>query len=445
MTDALITDLGKISSVSVISRTSSMQYKRTKKTLPAIARELNVDAIVEGAVLQSANRVRITAKLVEARSDRHLWAESYEGDLRDVLTMQSRTARDIANHIRVNVTALEHVESTGARRVNPEAHEAYLKARYENRWTEDGLKKSIEYFELAIRKAPNYAPAWAGLSEASFSLGSFGFWPRRLACDKARVAAIRAVELDETLSDAHRALALAMVPLFASKEAEARQLWSFREKEMKRAIALNPNDAVNHQTYGYFLSGLGRLEEAVAEMNRARELDPLDPGMRNALGATLYRAGRYDEAFEQYRAAPDPDANSERRHRRMAAIYERKGMRKEAAAELVTAMRLAGKERLAASVEQQFASSGYAQAKRFFLRADLEELRDRAKRGRSSLAGEIAADYALLGDKEKAFRWLAEAFRQGEVAVSFLKVDDSFESLRTDPRFQDLLRRAGLM
>jgi len=434
MTEALITDLGKIGELRVISRTSAMHYKGTRKTLPEITQELNVDAVIEGAVLRSGDRVRITAQLVQAASERHLWAESYERDVRDVLALQDEVARSIANEIKIKLTPQEQARLASGRPVDPEAHEAYLRGRYEwNKWTEEDLKKSVEYFERAIRKDPAYAQAWAGLSDTYQFLSLWGSWPAKAAMPKATAAALKAVDLDDTLSDAHVALWGVLWPYEPSAA----------EKEVQRAIALNPNNAWAHQAYGYQLSSVARFDEAIAEMKRALELDPLAPNKHQSLAATLYRAGRYDEALQHFREVPDPDANSERRHRFIAAIYQRKGLQKEAIAEWLAALRFAGEKDLAEQVERKYVSSGYYEAKKTFLWGDIKEKQKTRARNGFGQTGWIAADYALLGEKNKAFEWLDKNFREGDIAWD-LKVSDHFELLRSDPRFQDFLRRLDL-
>lgn len=437
MTDALITDLGRISGLRVISRTSAMHYKGTRARLPEIARELDVDAVVEGSVLRAGPRVRITAQLVAAATDRHLWAETYEGDLGDVLALQDEVARAIAHQVQTTLTPPFDRRVASARPVHPEAYDAYLRGRQDwDAWTEQGLKRSIAYFERAVEKDPAYAPAWAGLSDAYHLLGQFGYLPQPVAWPKAKAAALQAIALDSTLSEAH--VSLSGVRLHHERS------WPGMEDELRRAIALNPNNAMAHQWYGYYLSALGRFDAAIAEMRRALELDPLSPNKVNSLAATFYRAGRYDDALRHFRQVPDPDANSELRHRRMATIYERKGMLREAIAELVTAMTLAGKPEVAALLEPEFRRSGYAAAKKAFLWADLGEMLRRAQqpypRPRTI---EIAADYALLGEKDKAFGWLDEAVRVGDGGLMYLRVDDRFAGLRSDPRFTALVRRLG--
>lgn len=436
MTEALITDLGKIGAVRVISRTSAMQYKGTHKTLPQIARELNVDAVLEGAVLRSGNRVRVTTQLIEASTDRHIWAQSYERDLGDVLVLQDELARAVVNEVNIHLSPEQRSRLANARPVNPEAYEAYLKGRYEwNEWTEEHLQRSVEAFQRATQINPGYAPAWAGLSDAYDLLALFDYLPLQIGVERSKTAALKALELDDTLSEAHVSLANARLWEWS---------WSAAEKELQRAISVDPNNAMAHQLYGYLLSAQGRFEEAIAEMKRARELDPLSPNKQNSLGATLYRAGRYDEALEQFREVPDPDANSEFRHRRMAAIYERKGMWTESMNQLVIALKYGGKKELAVSVQRKFISSGYATAKQTFLGGDLREMQERYKNASPSVAFAVAEDYALLGEQNKALEWLQKALEQHDKNLMYLKVDDRLEGLRSDPRFVEMARRIGL-
>jgi len=439
MTEALITNLGKVGGLRVISRTSAMHYKGSRQTLPEIARQLRVDAVVEGAVLREGGRVRITAQLVEASTDRHLWAETYEADLRNVLALEDEVARAITNEVKIRLSLQGQVRRTGARAINPKAYEDYLQGRHVwNEWTEEGLRKSIEFFGNAVKEDHEYAPAWAGLADAYGFMSLFGFLPNEVGLSKAKAAALRAIELDETLSEAH--VSLAGVSLHLERS------WAASEGEVRRAISLNPNNAMAHQFYGYYLSATGQFEAAIAEMKWALELDPLSPNKQNSLAATFYRARRYDEALQYFRQVPDPDANSESRHRRIAAIYESKGMQGEAVAELLVALRLAGKTEIVRSVEEEYLSSGYPAAKKTFLREDVRETEKRAKSAYPRpLAVDIAADYALLGEKDKAFEWLDRAVRDREGALIYLKVDDRFDILRSDPRLKDVIRSIGLL
>lgn len=439
LTEALITSLGRIAGLRVISRTSAMHYKGSRESLPEIGRQLHVDAVVEGAVRRQGHRVQITAQLVEASTDRHFWAETYAGDTRDVLALEEDVARAITNEVDLGLSRGEPARGARARPVNPEAYDSYLKGRAQwNEWTQENLKRSIEYFARAIEQDPEYAPAWAGLADAHGLMALFGFVPPLVALPKAKTAALRAIELDETLSEAHCSLAGVRLHLEWS--------WTAAGAELRRALALNPNNALAHQWYGYYLSAMGQFDAAIGEMKHALELDPLSPNKRNSLAATLYRAGRYDDALQYFREVPDPDAISEFRHRRISAIYERKGMWTEAVAELLTALRLAGKAPIAVVVEQAYRTHGYRAAKQIYLWADVREIERRLRNPYPRpLAYEAADDYALLGEKDRAFEWLERSFREREGVLMWLMVDDRLEALRPDTRFRDLLRRTGLL
>ncbi|HUL02393.1 MAG TPA: winged helix-turn-helix domain-containing protein [Gemmatimonadales bacterium] len=439
MTEALVTRLGTSAGLRVISQTSAMHYKGTRKTLPEIGRELDVDAAVEGAVLRVGNRVRVTAQLVEAGTDRHLWAETYERDVRDVLGLQDAIARAITHEVQIRLSSIQvtAAASTRTRPVDPEAYDLYLRGRAEwNAWNEHGARKGIEYFQQAVRRDPGYAPAWAGLSDAYDHLGHFNFLPPKVAWLKAKAAAERAVQLDETLSDAHVSLAGVLLHEWS---------WAAGESELQRAIALNPNNALAHQRYGYALAFRRQFDAALREMRRALELDPLAPNKQNSVAWALDRSGRDDEALQYYRDVPDPDFNSESRHRQIAAIYERKGRLADAMAEWLMALRLSGKEAVAAAVESNYLASGYAAAKRTYLLGDLREALRRVQspypRPRSF---DIASDYAALGERENALAWLERAFREREGGMMFLAVNERLDALRSDPRFRDLARRMGL-
>ena len=435
MTDALTTDLAKISTLKVISRTSSMQFKGTKKPLQQIAKELNVDALVEGTVERSGNRVRITAHLIDVRNDRNLWSESYERDLRDVLALQSQVATSIASGIKVDLQPQEQARLATVRQVNPEAEIAYLRGRYEmDKWTLEGFKEGFRYFQQAVQEDPAFAKAWAGLAEAYFEWGNFDIAPKAETLPKARAAAQKALELDETLSEAH-------VSLAEVADATGGMRPTFL-KELQRAIALDPNNARAHQGYGIYLRQQGRLDQSLAELERAEELDPLTPKKKNNLGVALYLVGRYDEALEWLRQVPDPDLDSERRHRRMAEIYEYKGMQKEAIAEFVASLRFGAKADLAARVERSYLSSGYAEAKETLLRGEVNWAEQQAKSGTVPKdAFRIARDYAILGDKNKAIEWLGTAYQNHAPGLEDYKTDPQLADLRSDPRVQEIARR----
>ena len=335
MTDELITNLGKISALRVISRTSVMQYRGAKKPLPEIARELNVDALVEGTVLRSGERVRITAQLVGVNPEKHLWAESYERDLRDVLALQDEVALDIANRIQVKLTSREQASLLNARPVDPAAHSAYLRGVYFwNKRTEQDLEKSIEYFHQAVQRDPRYALPYAGLANAYNFLGSSHLFPRE-AYPKAYAAALRALELDETLGEAHAALGYY----------KAAYEWDLlgADRELQRAIELNPGYALAHVWRAdSVLSKLERHAEALAELDRARELDPTSLMVSDQRGWVLYMARRYNEAIEQFHKTLELEPRFAHAHCWLGRAYLQKGMVQEGLAEVEQAASLPG-------------------------------------------------------------------------------------------------------
>src|SRR5437899_5583015 len=302
MTDELITDLAKFGGLRVTSHTSVERYKDTKRPLPEIARELGVDAVVEGTVTRSGDRVRITAQLIDGRSDRHLWAESYERDLRDVLALQNEVSGDIAKEIQIKVTHPEKSLLASARPVSPEAHEAYLKGRYFwNKRSEEGVRKGIDYFEQATRIDPNYAVAYAGLAESYIVLNGYRFLPPTQAFPKAHAAALKALELDERLAEAHTSL--------GSYQWEYEWDKSGAEKEFRRAIELNPSYATAHAWYAEELAALGRGDQALAEIRRAREVDPLSLPISVVAGWILYVERDNDQAIDQFQRTLELDSN----------------------------------------------------------------------------------------------------------------------------------------
>ena len=327
MTAELITDLAKIGSLRVISRTSAMRYKRSRKPLAEIARELKVDAVVEGEVLKSERRVRITVQLIDAATDRHLWAESYERDLRDAVQLQGELAESIASAIRTKVTPEEHARLSSNRRVHPEAYEAYLKGLFFwNKTTASGLRKSIEYFQQAISKEPRYALAYAALADSYEMLGPDDLPPMRDASVKAEAAVHTALELDNSLGEAHTVLAVLAF--------KVNRDWRGAESEFKKAIDLSPGYATAYQRYSTFLSIMGRHEESLKAIRKAQALDPVSPSINGGLGARLLYARRYDEAIEQLQRALEMDPNLGLTHRYLGWAYEAKGHREKAIYEL---------------------------------------------------------------------------------------------------------------
>jgi TolB-like protein/DNA-binding winged helix-turn-helix (wHTH) protein len=433
MTEALITDLAKIHGLKVISRTSIMRYKDSNKKLPQIAQELGVDGIIEGAVLRSGDRVRITAQLVRAATDQHIWAESYERDLRDLVALQDEVSRSIATQIQKEIAPPERQLVTSAA-VNPQAREDYLKGRYFwNLRSEAGYLKAIDYFQAAMTEDPQYAPPYAGSADAYALLGSLPDSNiRDTAMPKAKEMALTALKLDDSLADAHTSLAFV----------EMHYEWKFREaeQEFKRAIDLNPNYSIAHHWYAFDLAAMGRMDEAVAEVKRARQTDPLSAIINTDVAEILYWARRYDEALLQARATLEMDPNFAHAHRVLERVYAEKHMFPEAIAEGQRAVALSGDD---AWMLLELAST-------YSLAGKKKEMHDCLRRvdtkpGSAFFKGVgIAETYATLGEVDRTLRTLESAYRQRDGGLILLNADSRFDSLKSDPRFQQLLQRIGL-
>jgi TolB-like protein/DNA-binding winged helix-turn-helix (wHTH) protein len=434
MTDELITDLGQMSALRVISRTSVMHYKGTSKTLPQIGQELGADAILEGTVFRSGSQVRITAQLIDARSDKHLWAHGYERGLRDVLGLQDEVARDIAEEIRVKLTPQERARLAGSHPVNPQAHEAYLKGLYYwNQLTEAGVRKSLAFFQEAIAKDPNYALPYSGLANYyGVMYVRFEAYSRNDACPKAEAAALKAVELDDSLAEGHHALAA--IRLVCDWD------WQGSESEFKRAIDLNPNYAEAHRVYADLLAFKGHPDQAVAEAQRAVENDPMSPDINMELGWIYYLTRHYQRAIGQFQKAEGMDPNRPEVHAGLGNVYAQKGKLDLAIREYRKAVELSGEAPWALS------ALGYADALAGRRREAFEILGRLNAMSKNRLVEtlERALIYIGLGDKQQAFVWLAKAYEAREWDMTGLKADPAYDSLRSDPRFQDLVRRVGL-
>jgi TolB-like protein/DNA-binding winged helix-turn-helix (wHTH) protein/tetratricopeptide (TPR) repeat protein len=431
MTDELIATLAKIGSLRVISRTSVMRYKGNKKPLPEIARELNVDAVVEGSVLRSGDRVRITANLLHAPSDRHLWAETYERDLRDVLRLQDEVAQDITSGIKIRVTPQERARLAGARPVDPEVYRLYLQGRYHLcRQVPGEIDKSISLFQQALEKDPDNALAWAGLAD---SYGALVFYRPTSPKDefaKAKAAALRALEIDNSLAEAHSALGRVLIAWDRD--------WSAAERELKHAIELKPSYAEAHRSYSWYLMAMGRTEQGIAEMRLAEELDPLSPGML-VMGSHRYRdAHRYHESIEQGRKALELDSNYGPAHHAIGLTYIIKGMPKEAMTELETATRLGTPYGLDVKA-LAYAAAG----RRDEVRKLVNPVRELTRRGQMTPFA-LVQFYVALGDKQTALDWLEKACDQRDPYTVMLKVNPFLDPLRSDSRFQELLHRMNL-
>jgi TolB-like protein/Flp pilus assembly protein TadD len=433
MTDELITDLAQISALRVISRTSVMVYKGAHKPLPQIARELNVDAVVEGTVLRSGDQVRITAQLIEASTDKHLWSQGYEGELRDTLALQDRVAQAIADEIRINLTPQERAALKSTVVVNPEAYESYLKGRYFwNKRTADSLKVALAYFEQAIGEDPKYAQAYSGLADTYALLGDWQYavMVPKEAFPKAKAAALKAMELNSTLGEAHNSLAFVLDGFDWDLDAGG--------KEFRRAIELNPGYATAHHWYAWHLSLLGRYDEAIAEMRKAENLDPLSLIINADLAELLVLAHSYDESIRQSRKTIEMDPNFALAHNQLAQAYLQKQMYHEAVAELQKAVQLSGgSPTCIANLARAYVVSGN-RSEAIKLLSDLKN----SSTPSYSHASELAVIYVSLGDTDQAMQWLekgyAERFNPGVL------LRPGLDPLRSDARFQDLLHRIGL-
>jgi len=430
VTEALITELAQIGGLRVISRTSIMVYKGARKPLPQIARELQVDAVVDGSVQRSGDKVRISAQLIEAATDRHLWAKSYERDLRDILTLQSAVAKAIADEVQIKLTPQEQARLAKSHQVNPEALEAYLAGRfYWNKRTAEGLEKSIAYFQRAIAKDPSYALAYAGLADSYHVLPELSAVPVEEAFPKARSAALKALEIDDSLGEAHSAL--------ANVKEDYDWDWKGAEKEYKKAIELSPGHVLAHASYSNLLFELGRLPEALSEARLTQQLDPLSAIANDNLSAVLYYAGQYDQAVEQCRKTLDIDPMSPQAHRHLGQVYVQKQFYGEAVSELKKAMELSrGSTEALAELGYVFGVSG----KKDNARHVLLEL----KSATDASPYRLAIVYAGLAEKEKALEALKEAVNRRSPGVVHLKVSPLFQELRSDERFQELLIYMGL-
>ncbi len=426
MADELVTQLGQISAVKVISRTSSMQYRGTHKTLPEIARELNVDAVVEGSVQRSGKRVRINAQLIEAVTDQHIWTRSYERDLSDTLALQAEVAQEIVREIAARLTPEEQSRLARVGTIDPKAQDEYLLGRYYwNKWTEPDLEKAIEHFKQAIAMDPNYARAYAGLADAYRDLGD-PYRGGRLPVEtlpRAKAAALQALELDAGLGEAHGALASILMLLDWN--------WIEAEKHYKLEIQLSPSYARGHYDYGLYLQALARNDEARVQLDQAIELDPLSIEYRNALGFLALTSREYDRAIEQLRNFDYGGWNM-----RLAWAYMMKGMYPEAVALLEAKEREVGPDPNLLS----FLAEAYGGAGR---RSDAERtIREMLTQAHVKYVSpaHIAGAYIGLRDKDKVMTWLERGFEEHDEVVIWVKVAPDLDFVRSEPRFQTLLR-----
>ncbi len=432
MTDDLIANLAKIRSLRVISRSTAMAYKGTHKPLSQIADELNADAVVEGTVMRVGNRVRITAELVQVSTDRHLWADTYESPIGDVLTLQNRVSAAIVDEIRINLTPEDKERLAKNPSVSPEAYEEYLKGRYYwNKRSGEGFAKAIRYFENATRKDPQYALAYAGLADCYGIIGAtiYGSVPAAEAAPKAKAAAIRALQIDPSLAEAQTSLATAKFNYDWD--------WAGAAEGFRRAIQLDPSYATAYQRYSLYSIAMGRFDDSLEQIKKARDLEPLSISINASFGWRLYLAREYDRSIAQLRDTLEMDPSYEWAHLTLGQAYEQKGQYDLALEELRRAVEISHSSPLMVSaLAHAYALSGnHSEALK--LLAQLDAL---SKKQYVS-PFYVATVYLGLGKNEFAMNWLQKAYADRSNGLVFFKVEPELDPLRSDPRFISLLRK----
>jgi TolB-like protein/DNA-binding winged helix-turn-helix (wHTH) protein/Tfp pilus assembly protein PilF len=437
LTEEMITQLGDLepNRLGVIARTSAMQYKGGKKDTRQIGRELGVDYILEGSVRREGDRVRITAQLIQVKDQTHLWARDYDRNLRDILALQSDVAGAIAREIKLKLTSEESARLAGAPAINPVAYEVYLKGRYFwNKRTEDGFVKAIRYFEQATALDPKYAQPYAGLADSYALLGSMPNHEvsRGEAMPKAKAAALRALQLNDSLADAHTSLAFV--------EMQYEWDWQGSEKEFKRALELNPNYATAHQWYAVWLMSQGKQDAALEEERLAQEADPLSTIIKTDTAQLLVYAGRYDEAVQQAQRALEIDPGFLLGHNYLAVAYTAKRNYQAAISEYQGVLAFNEGDAWATSgIALTYALAGQRRKTEAILRDMLH-----GTRTREDLALQLAIVYAALGENDQAFAWLEKSYQHRDGGLILLTAAPEFQSLHLDPRFNDLAGRVGL-
>jgi TolB-like protein/DNA-binding winged helix-turn-helix (wHTH) protein/Tfp pilus assembly protein PilF len=439
MTEEMITELGSLNPehLGVIARTSVMFYKRNPKPLDQVGRELGVQYVLEGSVRRSADQVRVTAQLIRVQDQTHLWAQQYDRELKDVLKLQSGIAGEVSQEIQTalgNPNATRPVSRPFLSPREVEAYELYLKGQYFwNKRTIEGFERAIDYYQQAIAKDPNYARAYAGIADSYSLIAVYSAAPPSEYMPKARAAALRALELDRGLPEAHTALAL----IVQNYDYD----WQTAEKEFRHAIELNPNYATAHQWYAEHLMWRGRFDEALRESERARQLDPLSLIIATDNGAILYFSRQYDRAIEKLRTVRELDPSFPRAPGLLVLAYEQEGMFADALADLEKwrSLHQPNSPRNWSELAYIYGRTGQQAQARLAL-AKLEQL---SRRQHLDPGGLLRAHIGM-GNKELAFVWLEKAYAQHSPAMTTLKVDPIYDPLRSDPRFQDLLRRVGL-
>ena len=432
LTEEMITQLGRLDpqQLGVIARTSAMSYKHSSKAVGQIGRELGVNYILEGSARREGGRVRIAAQLIQVRDQSHVWAAEYDREMQSVLQLQSEVADAIGNEVRLKLAPGPRVHLPIPRVVNPEAYESYLKGRYFiEKWTEEGTRVGREYFEQAIQKDPNYALAYAGLAD-SYVWGRAGLPPQE-ALRRARAAATKALELDDTLGEPHAALG--QIKFVNDWD------WADAEAEFKRAIALNPNDTNALHMYSHYLLSMGRMQESLEISKRALEHDPVSPTMQLHLGFHYLTARQYDLAIPQYLKLLQADPSLPDAHNQLAVAYRQKGLLDQSVAEYLQVETLLG------MTPNQIAELKSAYEKSGMRGFWLTVLEFTEASGESKISPyQIASYCAILNKKDESFDWLEKAYNVHDAGLVAIKTDSDFDNLHSDARFAGLLRRMKL-
>jgi len=426
MTEELINDLGQVSTLRVISLTSAMSYKGTKKMLPVIARELSVGGVVEGSIQREGNQVRISAQLIDAKTDRPIWAHTYVRDTTSVLALQGEVAQAIADEISISVTPQEQARLARRRPIDPQAQDLYLHGMLQ--LDADDCKSAVNFFEQALAKDPNYAQAHAALANCYGRMGESGQMAYRDAFSRQKAEAIKAVELDDSLPEGHAELANAAMTLDWD--------WATAATEFHRALELNPNSASLHQKYAFYLVRTGQLQKALAEVERGVDLDPVSGRSFHFEGFIDYFSRQYDPALALIRTVRELEINPPDWTFLLGDVYTEKGMYAESISQFLKSGN--GPDSLG-HLGNAYARAGKVGA----ARKTIAQLQERVRKdgvGRY----EIALVYTGLGDKQEAFKWLEDAYTAHDVGLVYLKIDPCLDPLRSDPHFDDLLRRVGL-
>jgi TolB-like protein len=442
MTEEMITQLGSLrpSRLGVIARASAMRYKGSKKSIPEINKDLNVDYVLEGSVRRSGNRVRVTAQLIQVSDQSHLWAQSYDRELRDILGVQAEVAAAVAKEVRINLPVQGAVAHIARHAPSPEAYDNYLRGQYYlHRYMREDPHRPATYFEKAIATDSDFAAAYIGLASCYLAMAFGGIpaggMPPTQAIPKGEAAALTALELDPDSPAAHAILA----------EVNLRYHWDWQaaEREARRAVELNPNMWEGHDAYSDYLAVMGRFDEALAERKRTLEINPLWPEMSMELGSAYEFQGRYDEAIAAYRHAAELDPEMRNgAHWAIGEVYREKGMYKENIEEWLIPLRANGQQARADRMAQLYATQGYQEAMNHFLSTAVQRRLARKKRGEYVDPIGMADLYTRLGDRENALAYLNRAFEERSWGLPFVKYN--FATLGSDPRFADLLQRIGV-